>query len=319
MKKFLSICLPLIVLSTVLSACTSDQKTDSGKLQIVTTNFAEYDWVRSIVGSTDSFEITMLGGGVDLHSFQPSAADIITITESDMFVYVGGESDTWVGDVLKGSKNDNMEILSLMDILGENAKIEEHIEGMESESSGEEEEDEYDEHVWLSLKNAVVFCEKIESSIEKLDPDNKNEYKGNFENYKQRLTDLDKQYSDMIDNAAKNVLVFGDRFPFRYMTSDYGLEYYAVFSGCSAETEASFETITFMADKIDSLSLDCVITIEGSDKKLAETIIQNTKSKSQKILTLNSMQSVSMSDIENGETYLGVMEENLTVLSEALN
>ncbi len=322
MKKIICLSVTLSLFLTVCSACSEADKTKSAKKEIVVTNFAEYDWVRSIVGSDDVFEITMLGGGVDLHSYQPSAADIITITDCDIFVYVGGESDKWVGDVLGGQHNENMEILNLIDILGENVRTEEHIEGMQEEHSHDEEEDneeEFDEHVWLSLKNSMIFCDSIEAVLEKLDPDNKDVYKNNLDNYKEKLADLDNRYSETAGNAKRNVLLFGDRFPFRYMTEDYDLEYYAVFSGCSAETEASFETITFMAKKIDELSLNCVMTIEGSDKKLAKTIIENTKTKSQEILTLNSMQSVTLTDIEGGESYLQVMEDNLSVLTKALN
>ena len=235
-----------------------------------------------------------------------------------MFVYVGGESDAWVTDVLQGNINENMEIITLMDILGDKAKTEEIVEGMQEESE-EDGEEEYDEHVWLSLRNASEFCNHIEKSLEKLDPDNKDSYETNLQNYTQKLSELDKKYTDAVSNAKTKTLLFGDRFPFRYMTEDYGIEYYAVFAGCSAETEASFDTITFLAHKADELSLNCVITIDGSDKKIAETIIENTKTKSQKILTLDSMQSVTMTDIENGEMYLSVMEQNLSVLSQALN
>ena len=323
MKRFIAVALAFVlVIMTLFTSCTASEQKSSDKKKIVVTNFSEYDWVRNIVGSTEGFEITMLGGGVDLHSFQPSAADIVTITQSDLFIYVGGESDRWVGDVLNSSKNENMEIIALMEIPGVHTRTEEHREGMQAEHEDEdedEEEEEYDEHVWLSLKNAVVFCENIESILEKLDPDNTDTFRTNLETYKQNLTDLDTRYTNMIKNAQRKVLVFGDRFPFRYLTDDYGLDYYAVFSGCSAETEASFETIKFMANKIDELALDSVITIEGSDKKIAATIIENTKSKSQKILTLNSMQSVGIEEADNGLSYLQVMEDNLSVLTQALN
>lgn len=318
MKKIISMSLIFILTVFLLTACSVEENKGEGKLKIVTTNFAEYDWVRNIIGSSEAFEITMLGGGVDMHSYQPTATDIITISDCDMFVYVGGESDAWVTDVLQGNINENMEIITLMDILGDKAKTEEIVEGMQEESE-EDGEEEYDEHVWLSLRNASEFCNHIEKSLEKLDPDNKDSYETNLQNYTQKLSELDKKYTDAVSNAKTKTLLFGDRFPFRYMTEDYGIEYYAVFAGCSAETEASFDTITFLAHKADELSLNCVITIDGSDKKIAETIIENTKTKSQKILTLDSMQSVTMTDIENGEMYLSVMEQNLSVLSQALN
>ena len=292
-------------------------------LKIVTTIFPEYDWVREILGDkADHAEVTMLlDNGVDLHSYQPTADDIIKISDCDLFLYVGGESDGWVEDALKEATNQNMKVINLLDVLGEQVKEEEVVEGMEAEEEESEDEDEpeYDEHVWLSLKNAETLCSAITDALEEIDPANKDAYATNAASYLEKLAALDGEYQTVVDNAARKTVLFGDRFPFRYLVDDYGLSYYAAFAGCSAETEASFETISFLAGKVDELGLPCVLTIEGAQHKIAETIVQNTAEKNQSILTLDSMQSTTSTDVANGTTYLSVMESNLDVLKQALN
>lgn len=279
--------------------------------------------MREILGDkADRAEVTMLlDNGVDLHSYQPTADDIIKISDCDLFIYVGGESDGWVEDALKEATNKEMQVINLLDVLGEQVKEEEVVEGMEAEEeeSEDENEPEYDEHVWLSLKNAETLCNAITDALEEIDPANKDAYATNAASYLEKLAALDGEYQTVVDNAARKTVLFGDRFPFRYLVDDYGLSYYAAFAGCSAETEASFETISFLAGKVDELRLPCVLTIEGAQHKIAETIVQNTAEKNQSILTLDSMQSTTSTDVANGTTYLSVMESNLDVLKQALN
>lgn len=291
------------------------------KLKIVTTIFPEYDWVKEILGeNAENAEITMLlDDGVDLHSYQPTMEDILKISTCDLFVYVGGESDQWVDDALAEATNPNMKVINLLDQLGDSVKEEEVIEGMEEEKeTGEEEEPEYDEHVWLSLKNAKILCESIAEALEKIDPDHAKLYQSNADQYTKKLDELDWEYQAVVDSAAQKTVLFGDRFPFRYMVDDYGLSYYAAFVGCSAETEASFETIAFLSQKMDELQLKNIFTNEKSDQKIAKAILGNTKDKEQQILMLDSMQSTTSEDVSNGTTYLSVMENNLKVLKEAL-
>lgn len=312
---------------------------DDGKLSIVTTIFPEYDWVKTIVGdNAENVDITMLlDNGVDLHSYQPTAEDIMKIATCDMFVYVGGESDEWVEDALAEATNENMVVIDLLDVLGDSVKEEEIVEGMEAEEEHEHdeaeeadaeeaveadteeaEEVEYDEHVWLSLKYAETLCTEIEAQLETIDPDNAEAYKANLDSYVAELDALDAQYQETVDAASVKTLLFGDRFPFRYLVDDYGLDYYAAFVGCSAETEASFETIIFLADKVNELGLNAVMTIEGNDHTIAETVRDNTESKDQEILTLDSMQSTTSEDVANGASYLSIMTDNLEVLKNAL-
>ena len=341
MKKSLPILLASFLMGAGLSACSAPSL-NNDKLEIVTTIFPEYDWTREILGKNPAnAEVTMLlDNGIDLHSYQPTAQDLIKISDCDLFIYVGGESDEWVARALEQSTNKDMVVINLLESLGDKVKEEEVKEGMQEEDEHdhghddhdhdeeehdhdhdheeEEEEVEFDEHVWLSLKNASAICETIEKGIEKIDPANASTYKENLASYKAKLNSLDTDYKAAVDASAIKTLVFGDRFPFRYMVDDYGLDYYAAFVGCSAETEASFETILFLAGKIDELGLHSVLTIEGNDHRIAETVVANTTDKNQKILTMNSLQSTTSRDVSNGTSYLTVMTENLNTLKEAL-
>ncbi len=279
-------------------------------LHIVATIFPEYDWVREVLGSeTVDTELTLLSGaGVDLHNFQPTVADIVKVSDCDLFLYVGGESDVWAEDALKEATNKDMVVINLMELLGDDAKEEE--EGDDGP--------EYDEHVWLSLQNAEIFCQAIADALCDLRPDRSEQYEANASSYIKKLSELDEKYRAICDAAPRKTLLFGDRFPFRYLAEDYGLTCYAAFYGCSAESEADFETIVSLAEKVDELSLQNVMIIETSDGKIAETVVRNTKEKNQQILTMDSMQAVTAEDIENGTTYLSIAQKNLTVLEEAL-
>ena len=326
MKKTVSIIIVLIMLVTLFAGCgTSAPAAQSDHLQIVTTIFPVYDWVKQVLGDqAQNTEITMLlDNGVDLHSYQPTATDIAKISSCDLFIYVGGESDEWVDSALDQATNKDMIVINLLDVLGEKVKEEELVEGMqgeEEEESEEEEEEgpEYDEHVWLSLKNAGVLCESICDALCKADEVHADSYRQNCSAYVEQLNALDAEYQAAVEGASFDTLVFGDRFPFRYLVDDYGLNYYAAFVGCSAESEASFETVIFLAGKLDELGLKSILQIETADGALASTIRDATKTKDQQILTMNSLQSVTAEQEKSGITYLSVMKDNLEVLREAL-
>ena len=323
----MSISIPFAGIHTAEAKTT--EETDK-KLNIVTTIFPEYDWTRVILGDrADDVNLTMLlDNGTDLHSFQPAVKDIMKVSSCDLLIYVGGESDQWIEDALESAQNKDMKTINLMEVLGDSIKEEETVEGMqdsehehghEDEHAHEgEDEKEYDEHVWTSMRNASVICDAIAETLEEMDPENKEIYQTNAENYKAKLSTLDQKYQETVDTDRQNTLIFADRFAFRYLVDDYGLNYYAAFSGCSAESEASFKTVTFLAGKLDELGIKTVLTIEKSDDRIAQTVIENTKKKDQKILELNSMQSITSDEIKNGVTYLSVMEDNLKVLKEAL-
>ena len=192
---------------------------------------------------------------------------------------------------------------------------EEHEE--EHEHHHEEGEEEYDEHVWLSVKNAKNICGAIEKELEAIDPDNAADYKANLESYTAKLDELDNSFKTLVDSASSKTLVFGDRFPFRYFVDDYGLDYYAAFIGCSAETEASFETIAFLAEKVNELDCGTIFTLENSSKDIANSII-SASGKNAEIAELNSLQSISADDIANGTSYLSIMQKNYDVLAGVL-
>lgn len=308
------------------------------QLSIVCTIFPEYDCVKQVLGDHASHaEITyLLDSGMDLHSYQPTAMDMAKIADCDLFVYVGGESDEWAEDELAEAVNPDMQVINLMKVMGDAAKEEEVKEGMEHDHDHDHEDEEhehedeehdyeheegeaeYDEHVWLSLKNAKMLCAEIADRLSILDSANKDDYKANLDSYTAQLDKLDGDFKALIDGASQKTLVFGDRFPFRYFVDDYGLDYFAAFAGCSAETEASFDTIVFLAEKMDELGCGTIFTIENSDHKIAQTIIDNTKAKNQSIAEMNSLQSVSKDQISSGATYLSLMQENLAVLKSAL-
>ncbi len=308
------------------------------KTKIVTTIFPEYDWVREIAGdkAKDS-EITLLiGNGVDLHSYQPSVKDIAKISTADIFIYVGGESDEWVDDVLKDAKNKDMKVINLMEVLGDKVKVEEIVEGMQAEEeehehehdhgdgddhhhhSSDEEELEYDEHVWLSVRNVKILCGAICDALCQKDAKNASAYRANLASYTAKLDKLDADFAAAVKDGNTKTLLFGDRFPFRYFVDDYGLKYYAAFVGCSAESEASCETVVCLANKVDELGLKSVCQIESGNGKIARTIIESSKKKNAKVLTFDSLQSTTKKDIKGGATYLSVMQKNLAVLKEAL-
>ena len=317
-KNFIgkTISLMLAGLMTASMCACSFLTTSSKKLSIVTTIFPEYDWVRNIAGDNiGNIDLTLLcDNGVDMHSFQPTASDIVKISSCDVFVYVGGESDEWVEDVLKEAVNKDMKIVNLMAILDGETVQEEIVEGMQSE---EEEEGgvEYDEHVWLSLNHAQRLVIEIAKAMGEADPDNRQKYDDNAEAYGVKLYELDLKYQEAVNNAGRDTILFADRFPFRYLIDDYNLNYYAAFAGCSAETEASFDTVVFLAGKVDELGLNVVITIDSGDQAIAKTIIENTASKDQEILVMDSMQSTKTSD---NRSYVEIMESNLEVLEKAL-
>ena len=328
MKKMIILILAAVMLCG-LCACggggtdeaVSGGSAPAGAPDIVCTVFPLYDWVRNIMGDgfKDADVTLLLDSGTDLHSFQPTADDMITVSRSDLFIYVGGESDAWVPDVLSSS-GAQCRPLSLMDSLKANVLEEETVEGMQAEEEEEEEDGPaYDEHIWLSLRNASAACDAICAALSEVYPDNASVYRANTDAYKAKLDALDAEFTEFSGSLpAGKVALFADRFPFRYFTEDYGIDYYAAFVGCSAETEASFETVSFLAGKIDEYGLKYVFDIEGSTNGLAQTVINNSAGKNAAVLTLDSMQSVTSSDVAAGADYLEIMRANCDKFREAL-
>ena len=321
MKKILSVFLSVLLLTLSLTGCSTEAPVqDSDHLRIVTTVFPEYDWVREIIkGNEENIDLNLLlKNGVDLHSYQPTTQDMVSIAEADVLIYVGGQSDSWVSDALASSENENRIVIDLFDVLKDTLKPLKETEGMEHHDHDHHHEGVNDEHVWLSLKRTMTAVDTIADQIAQADPDHASLYRSNADSYLKELENLDRQYQETVDNSRLDTVIFADRFPFFYMMDDYGVNYYAAFTGCSAESEASFETVAFLSGKVDELQSTVLLKIENCTHRIPETIIENTKTHGQKILEMNSIQSVTSRQIENGLTYLDVMKDNLEVLKQAL-
>lgn len=319
MKKIALFAILTFMATFMLAGCkteTGETGAASKKISIIATIYPQYDWIRNILGErSDSLNLELLvKNGTDLHSFQPSAKDIATIAKANLVVYVGGESDEWIEKALAATPKEGRIAINLMKVLGDRIKEEEVVEGMQAE-----EEVENDEHIWLSLVNAEILVGHLAEALAKIDTANAETYKTNATNYAAKLKELDEAYATVVAKADNRTVLFGDRFPFRYLVDDYSIKYFAAFVGCSAESEASFETVTFLAGKMDSLQLPAIFTIEGSDTKIARTVLEASKnSKGAEILTLNSMQSVTEDQIKKGADYLSIMKSNLEILKQAL-
>ena len=310
MKKTVSVLLTLIISVLAFCSCGNPIEEHSG-MSIVCTSFPQYDYIKNIIGSEEGLTLLLDDGG-DLHSYEPSAQDIMSIGAADLFVYVGGVSDKWVENTLHAAENQKVRTVSLMDCVETYA--EEYVAGMEHKHSGEH--GTQDEHVWLSLKNAVKITQALCDIICEIDAENSQIYKANAEKYIAELTALDAEYTAVINSAKRNTLLFADRFPFRYLIEDYNLTYHAAFAGCSSESEASFQTMAFLIDKTNELALPVVLTIDGSDGSIAKSVCDATGAKS---AMLDSCQSVTAKDIKNGTSYINIMKNNLEVLREVLN
>ena len=319
-KRLFALLLGLSLVATS-AGCAQKTATGSAGIQVVCATAPLYDWTRQITkGTTSTEQKLIIGKGTDLHSFQPSAADIIAIKNADVLIYVGGESDGWIRDALKETLNKNQKVVCLMDILKDSIVEEEVVEGMQGEDEHDhedhdhEEGPEYDEHVWMSLRLAAKSCKAIEEAIASVATADASKFKANLDEYLSKLDALDKQYEEMVKGARLDTMVVADRYPFRYLAEDYKLKYSAAFVGCSAETEASFETVKFLADKIKALDSKTILTIENSDGKIAKTIIETSGKTDVKIEALDSMQSCG-----DELDYLSVMTGNLEKLKAALS
>lgn len=307
MKKIISL-LVIIISIFLISGCTSSK---DDKMTIITTNFPAYDFAREITKGSNIEVKMLLKPGSESHDYEPTPKDIISIGKSSMFIYVGGESDEWVDKILKSIDTSNIQIVKMLDEVY--PVYEEKVEGMTTIE--DEDEEEYDEHVWTNPNNVILISKIIKDKISKVDPSNRDLYTKNYEEYKTKLKALDNDIRNIVDNSNRKELIFADRFPFRYFVDEYGLSYYAAFPGCSSETEANAKTISFLIDKVKEDKVPVILTIEFSNKKIAKAISKETGAK---ILELNSAHNISKEDFDNGKSYLDIMNENLEVLKEAL-
>ncbi len=314
MKK-IKIISTILILSLFIGLCgcsTDSGDENSAKLKIVTTIFPPYDFARQIGG--DKAEITMLvTPGGESHAYEPMPQDITAVKNCDIFICSGGESDVWTGKILSAIGSEDIDVISMMDCV--ETVEEEHSEGMTEGVSVHGKETEYDEHVWTSIRNAEIISDVICRKMAEDDSENAEFYRKNADEYIKRLDELDKEYEKAVGKAKNKVLVFGDRFPFRYLCRDYGLEYYAAFPGCSTSTDVSAVTVSFLINKVRELSIPAVYYVEFSAGKVAEVISEETGAQA---LLFHSCHTVSKEDFENGVTYEQLMRGNLEVLERGL-
>lgn len=312
-KILVSVLILLLFLTGCSQPSESSLNEDNGKINVVSTIFPGYDFAREIAGEEANLTM-LLPPGSESHSFEPTPQDIIKIQNCDLFIYVGGESDTWVKGILESMDTSNMKIISMIDLV--EVVEEETKEGMEAESDHEEEESEYDEHVWTSPVNAIRIVNAVSDALCTIDEEHGEIYEKNMDAYVKELEDLDQSFRNVMQDAKRDTLIFGDRFPFRYFVDEYGLDYYAAFPGCSTETEASAQTVAFLIDKVREEEIPVVFHIEFSNEKMADVICESTEAKK---LLLHSCHNLTKNEFESGVSYLDLMKQNVEHLREAVS
>lgn len=313
MKKIISLILIILVFTATICGCES--KENQGKLKIVTTYFSAYDWAKNILGDkySDTELILISDNGIDIHSYQPTADDVINIKTADIVITIGGSSDEWVTEALKEDSK-NIKVINSLSVLGDKLLC---VGDSHNHETHEHHDTDTDEHIWLSLKNAELICEDIKEAIIEKDAENEKLYKQNAEAYIKKLNSLDNEFSDKFSTAKINTLIFADRFPFRYTVSDYSLEYSALFEGCTSESDATVDAILSLSKKVDEISAKYIFIIDNTASKTAKSVISNTKNKDSEILKLDSMQTVNPKAL-NKSDYLKIMRNNLTLISKAI-
>ncbi len=315
LKRLLCLLLTGILLPGIFSGCSVSEKQEEG-LSVVATIFPQYDFARQVIGGSDSLTM-LLRPGQEVHSYEPTPQDIIAIENCDLFIYVGGESDAWIEDVLEGMDTSDMVILSLMEVVEPLEEDTENVlENPEEQEGTHLEEEEYDEHVWTSPKNAMLITQAICDALCEIDPDNAAQYQANTAAYLVELEQLDEAFREVIGSAARNTLFFGDRFPLLYFVREYGLNYYAAFPGCASETEPSAATVAKLIDLVQEEEAPVVYQIELSSGNIARSIADSSGAT---VETFYTCHNITADDFNSGETYLSLMQRNVESLKEALN
>ena len=320
-KVILVIILIAIILAGIIAGVVLGKKNKTSnnnnteKIKVTASNFASYDFLRAIIGDNDNVELTfLLGPGKDAHSYDPTAQDLITIQNSDLFIYIGGEMEKWADRVLPTLDTSNTKVICVADDI--KTIDEQEIDGAEPEEE-EEEEGAFDEHIWTSPDNAITMVNTLEKSMEEIDSSNSSKYKQNAENYIAKIKNVDKQIQEIVDNKKRDRLVFGDKMPMQYFINYYKLQVSAAFSGCSTETEPSSKTIAYLVNKAKEENTPVILYIELNNGKVANTIA-NEVGNGCKAMQIQTLHNVSKTDFDNGETWVSLMERNLDVLKAAL-
>lgn len=304
--------------ATVLSLCacsseSSYSNSDSGKLKIISTVFPPYDLARQIAGDNAEISI-LLPPGSEIHNYEPSAKDMIAIRNCDIFLYIGGENEQWAEKLINSNDTENVTAVKLIDYvptLSEDEHDHDHDHDHEHEH-----EHETDEHIWTSPKNAQLMLSAVYDAICKVDPSDKQTYTKNKDAYAKQLSDLDDAYRSAVDNAKNKTIVLADKFPFRYLAHEYGLEFSAAFAACSDESEPGVSTMIKLTKTIKENNIPAVYYLEFSSTKIADTLCDETGATK---LMLHSCHNVSKQDIENNVSYVDLMKQNLENLKLTLN
>lgn len=316
MKKFSAFILVFTIIISVFTGCNLNDFEDNGKINIVSTIFPLYDFSRQITGDKANLKMLIKPAG-DAHTYEPTPQDIISIEKSDVFLYVGGESDEWIENIIDNIDTNKTKIVKLIDYVDTLEEIE--VEGMQTHEnhSGEDEvEPEIDEHIWTSPVNAIKMVNAISDAVCEADKTNFGEYQKNTDNYIGQLTDIDNKFRDVVENSKRKEFIFGDRFPLIYFAKEYGLKYYAAFPGCSSETEPSAATLAFLTDKMKEDNIPYVLKIELSNENVAETIASEVNAD---IFTFYSCHNLTKDEFDSGKTYISMMNENIDTLKKVLN
>lgn len=319
LKRLFSLLLAGMMLLGGLSGCSAPAEQEE-RLSVVATIFPQYDFARQVMGGDDNLTM-LLRPGQEVHSYEPTPQDIIAIQNCDLFIYVGGESDAWIEDVLDGMDTSNMVILSLMDVVDPLEEDTENVLENPEEHDHQEDgthlhEEEYDEHVWTSPKNAMLITQAICDALCEIDPDNAGQYQANTADYLTQLEALDAAFREVIGDAQRDTLFFGDRFPLLYFVREYGLNYYAAFPGCASETEPSAATVARLIDLVREEEAPVVYQIELSNGNIARSIADSSGAR---VETFYTCHNITADDFNAGETYLSLMQRNVESLKEALN
>lgn len=302
-RQICSFVIVLIVALTLIFCCPA---LADESLNIVCTSFPCYDFVRAVAG--DDAQIKMLiKPGAEVHSYEPTPADVISIAGCDLFVYIGGESDAWAVDILESFGDDAPQVLKLFD------SVEAHEEAHAHDSGHVHA---YDEHIWTSPKNAALMVGAVRDAICKLVPATADRMMARGNEYIDQIEALDAAFLSVVENAARREMIFADRFPFIYFAEAYGLEWHAAFDSCSSESEPSARTMMDLIGRIQQEEIPVVYTIELTSGKTAQTIANETGAE---ICTFHSVQNVTEADFVAGESYVSLMQKNVLALEKGLN
>ena len=319
-KRLIAFILSILLVILPLTSCNNITVEKSQKLSIVSTIFPYYDFAAEI--SKDKATVSLLiPPGCEPHDFDFSPQDIIEINNADIFIYNGGESDSWVESILENI-DPSVKVIRCFDYVNplyeddSALESEEHHHNETDEEEHHHEEQEYDEHIWTSPKNAINIVNAISREIINTDKSNEDYYSKNCNNYIKELKNLDNKLEQISNQAKNNTLVIADRFPFLYLTQHYNFQHLSAFSGCSSQTQPSIKTVTTIIDYVNENNIPVVFKCDFSSDSFPNIIREDSNAK---VGTLYSCHNVTKDMFNKGESYISLMEKNCEILKEAVS